>query len=638
MNGWTGAILEINLTDGTVKKETTDAGFARKWLGGEGFGARLLWDNAGPEVKDGLDPGNVLIYTTGPLTGTLAPSTGRLEIVTKSPITGIFGDTNSGGHFAPEIKNAGYDAVVIKGRAPKPVYIFINDDHVEIRDAAKLWGKLVSETDHAIKEELGDRDIQVSCIGPAGENKVRFAILLNNLERAPGWVGCGAVAGSKNLKALAVRGTGGISVARKDEFEKSCLEARQKIKKLRLLETRRKMGTMYLCDMFYHGGYAHLNNLNITQCPPSHYDQISGEKWSHFVTSVNGCQGCEIHCGHHYRINDGPYAGLSAGGFEFGVSQAVNMWYGSASLPFAAAFAHFCNENGMDGSEPGMLLGWATDIFKRGIISEKETDGLTLDWGDEKVAMTLLPRIVHRQGFGDILAEGLYGAAQKIGGEAPKYAFTIKKRASVEANARTHYGCSLASVTSTRGADHLKGWPYPEMAGLPPEVVRQFWGSPQTGNHRSPEGKAKMIIYEQTMFTIIDCLGMCKFHSRPPLDGLLENDYAAMVAAATGLDISGQELFHIAERIYTLEQSYNVREGISRKDDAIPELYFKEPLSNGPLKGYKLNPEDYAVMLDEYYRERGWDVRSAVPLKETLLKYDLPEIAAELEQRGFYGA
>ncbi len=221
MYGWSGAILNIDLTKGVINKEPLTMDFAAKWLGGEGFGAKILWDEVGPEVKDALEPGNVIIYTTGPLTGTLAPSSGRLEIVTRSPLTNIFGDSNSGGHFAPEFKNAGYDAIVIKGKAQKPVYVWIDDEVVEIRDASRLWGKTVSETDRSIKDELGDQNIQISCIGPAGEHLVKFAILMNNLDRAPGWTGSGAVAGSKNLKAVAVRGTKGVRVARPAEFEEA---------------------------------------------------------------------------------------------------------------------------------------------------------------------------------------------------------------------------------------------------------------------------------------------------------------------------------------------------------------------------------------------------------------------------------
>ncbi len=635
--GWAGTILEVDLTSKNIIKRPLEADYARKWLGGEGFGARLLWDYVGPEVKDGLDPGNVLIYTSGPLTGTMVPSSGRLEIVTKSPLTGIFGDSNSGGHFAPEFKRAGYDAIVIKGRAEKPVYLWIENDNVEIRDAGKLWGKLVSETDYAIKEELGDKDIQVSCIGPGGENKLRFAILMNNLERAPGWAGCGGVAGSKNLKAVAVRGTKGIRIARAEEFENACWEAKQKIRKLGLYQTRMEMGTLYLTDMFYHGGFCHLNNFNITLCPPSHYEQIKGSKFTtDFAYSTYGCHGCEAHCGHHWKIKDGPYAGLSGGGFEFGTSQGFNMWYGSPSLAFGIAAGHFCNENGIDGSEAGMLLGWATDIFKRGIITKKDTDGLILDWADEKVGFTLLNRTVGRQGFGDILAEGLHGAAQKVGGGSEKYAYTIKKRASVEANSRTWYGCALASATSTRGADHLKGWPYPELASLPPEASRKLWGSPYSSNRQSHEGKAEMIMYEQAMFLMIDCLGTCKFNSRPPLDGLMEDDLSRLVSTATGIEMTGKDLIHIAHRIYNLEQAYNVREGISRKDDTLPELYFQESFNSGPLKGYKIDKQKFDTMMDEYHRARGWDERTSVPLKETLIKYDLKDVAENLEEHGLY--
>ena len=394
MYGWAGTILRVDLTEKEIVRQPLKLDFAKKWLGGEGFGAKVLWDEVGPEVEDGLDPRNLLIYTTGPLTSTLAPGCGRLEIVTKSPLTGIFGDSNAGGDFAPEFKQAGYDMIVIGGRAENPVYLWIDDDKVEIRDASYLWGKTVSETDKAIKEELGDENVQVSCIGPAGENQVRFAILMNNLDRAPAWSGCGAVAGSKMLKAVVVRGTKGVRIAHPDEFEQACWEAREKIKDTFSAKNYRQQGTMFLIRAMYGSGVAQLHNYSITQCPESHLEQISGEKWvdEYVVKEVGnqGCYGCNIQCGHYCVIEEGPYAGLAARGFEYGAMCGWLLSYGSPNLAFAQAASQYCNDNGLDAAEPGYILAWLTDCFKRGIISEKDIDGLVLEWGDETVAFAVL--------------------------------------------------------------------------------------------------------------------------------------------------------------------------------------------------------------------------------------------------------
>lgn len=637
MFGWSGTILTVDLTTGTITKDSLSPDYAAKWLGGEGFGAKLLWDLVGPEVRDALDPGNVIIYTTGPLTGTIAPGGGRLEIVTKSPLTNIFGDSSSGGHFAPELKNAGYDVLVIRGKAKKPVYVWIDDDVVEIRDAAGLWGKTVSETDRLIKDQAGDRNIQVSCIGPAGERLVKFAILMNNLDRAPGRTGSGAVAGSKSLKAVAIRGTRGVKVARPEAFEEACDRARAKLLKLASVANMRFQGTMYLIRSMYMSGIGRFHNYSITQCPPEHIEQINGEKWAReYVTGNTGCYGCPIHCGHRCEVKTGPYAGLAANGFENGAMTGWVYGYGSSSLPFAMRAVEWCNDNGLDSAEPANVIAWATDCYKRGILTDADTGGMKLDWGDEAVGLELLRMITYRQGLGDILAEGMGGAAGKIGRGSEYYAQTIKNAFSAEGPTRAIYGMALSSATSTRGADHLKGFPLFERRGYSPELGMKFWGHPDSANGLSPEGKNAMNTYYRHICTVVDALGTCKFHSRwmMPLDGLTEEDYVDMFNAATGSSWSSRDLFLAAERIYTLEHCYNVRLGMDRKDDTIPAMYFEEPMNTGPLKGHKLDRAKFEKMLSEYYAYWGWEVATGIPTRATLARLGMEDVADELDRLG----
>lgn len=635
MYGYAGAILEINLSSGSIQKKALDPGYARKWIGGEGFGAKILWDEVGPEVEDGLDSRNVLILASGPLNGTMAPSSGRFEVIAKSPLTGIFGDSNAGGHYAPEFKQAGYDVIVIKGRAEKPVYIWIDDDVVQIRNAAHLWGKTIPEADAAIKAELGDKHIQVSCIGPAGENLVRFATIMNNLVRAPGWTGSGAVAGSKNLKAIAVRGTRGIKIARPDEFEEACREAREKVRKNPQSRTLARTGTMYLARQFYVGGYASLRNFSQASCSPEYFQKISGENWvENFTRGRQGCHACEVQCGHNVTVKEGPYKGDYGGGFEFGSLGSWIFWYGSDNLALAVAATKYCNDNGIDGTEPGILLAWATDCYQRGILTKDDTDGLELDWGDEKVALEILGRINRRQGFGNLLAEGLGRAAKKLGRGSEYFAQTIKGRPSLEAGVRATYGTAIASVTSSRGADHLRGWPHFEYAALPEERSLKRWGHRKTGDGRSPEGKAPMTAYGQALHTIMDLLGTCKFHTRLGLEGLMEEDFARLLSLATGMDITVPELMTAADRIYNLERCYNVRLGISRKDDYLPEMYYKEPLQGGPLSGQVIEKAGFDQMLDDFYKFRGWDAATGVPTRRTLVELNLEDVADDLEKRG----
>ncbi len=632
MYGWAGCILEINLTSGRVYKRVVDRDFARKWMGGEGFGAKLLWDEAGLEVSDGLDPDNVIIYACGPLTGTMAPSSGRLEITTRSPLTGIFGDSNAGGFFAPEMKAAGYDAILIRGKAEKPVYVAISNGHVEIRDASRLWGKTVPETDKAIKDELGDPNVQVSCIGPAGEKLVRFSILVNNLVRAPGWTGCGAVAGSKNLKAVAIRGTKATRIAHPDEFAAACLEARKKVRRLRLFESRRRMGTMQLFRIFFSRGQSLQNNFNLSQCSDAHFEKICGETWAKdYVDHQTSCFGCEVQCGHWASVKSGPYAGLAGDGFEYSTFGAYCEWYGSSNLAFAMAAVKYCNDNGMDGTEPGMLLAWATDCYKRGILTKEDTGGLELDWGAEEVGLELLRKMNHREGFGDLLAEGLARAAKKLGRGSEYFAQTIKGRPCKESSVRSGYGCAGGSLTSTRGGDHLKGWPNWEHTAPSPEASLKKWGNAKAGDSRSEEGKAPQIIYGQLVNTLIDTLGTCKFHSRVGMDGLDENDYARLAALATGVDFTGPEMLEVADRVYTIEQAYNNRLGITRKDDRLPDLYYDVPMKGGRFEGQIiLQREKVEKMMDEYYTLRGWDIRTGIPTRKTLERLGLQDVAEEL--------
>jgi aldehyde:ferredoxin oxidoreductase len=330
----------------------------------------------------------------------------------------------------------------------------------------------------------------------------------------------------------------------------------------------------------------------------------------------------------------GPYAGLTGDGFEFGSFLPYLLWYSSLNLAFGMAVTKYCNDNGIDSAEPGMLLAWLTDCFKRGIITREDTDGLEMDWANEEVALELLRKITHREGFGNLLAEGLARAAQKLGKGTEQYAYTIKGRASVEVNLRGSHGAAIASATSTRGADHLKGWPYFEYAHLPPEWSVKYWGNAKAGDGRSPEGKAPMTVYGQCIMTLIDSLGTCKLHTSPPLDPPREDDYAWLVSSATGIDFSAGELMKAANRIYNLEHVYNVRLGLSRKDDTIPDKYLNEPCSNGPLKGFAIKREDFEGMLDDYYAYRGWNGETGIPTRETLEGLDMKEIADELEKRG----
>ncbi|MBM2832654.1 MAG: Aldehyde ferredoxin oxidoreductase [Dehalococcoidia bacterium] len=616
MYGWSGNILWVDLSKGVVERQPLDEGFALKWLGGEGFGAKILWDGATPQVADGLDERNLLIFSTGVLTGTLAPGSGRLEIVARSAVTGIFGDSNVGGHFAPALKHAGY----------------IDDDRVEIRDARHLWGRTVPETEEMLRRELGD-DIQIASIGPGGENLVRFAVIVSSPTRAAGWGGVGAVAGSKKLKAVAVRGTKGIRVARPAELQQACWETRLKAERTLSAQyrDRRKMGTMELMEPIARHGMGTFNNFSRSELSAAQLQEIAGEKFGQeFAVASLGCYACAQQCSHFAVIRDGPYKGIASEGFEFGSIGSFLSWYGSTSMAFAIAISKYCTDFGLDASEVAMLLAWLADCQQRGVMTPKDTDGMAVRWGEEGAALELLRRIAFRQGFGDMLAEGLGRAAKASGEEAAKYAYTIKGRISQEATGRGNYACALATATSTRGADHLKGWP---IFRASPELSEKLWGHPQAGNPMSHEGKAAIVVSTQHLNTLQDLLGACKFYSRPPIDGLDEEDYARMLSPLIGVDLTGADLMVVAERVWNQEKAFNALSGMTRKDDTLPPMFFDTPFPAGALKGFKMEKEKFERMLDEYYRARGWDVESSIPTRSTLERLGLGDVADELERR-----
>ncbi|MBI4330313.1 MAG: aldehyde ferredoxin oxidoreductase C-terminal domain-containing protein, partial [Chloroflexi bacterium] len=372
---------------------------------------------------------------------------------------------------------------------------------------------------------------------------------------------------------------------------------------------------------------------NIAQCPESHLEQISGEKFAEeYIDSNEGCYGCELHCSHFSSVKKGPYAGAMGGGYEYGATTGFYYAYGSPGLDFVLAATRYCNDVGMDSTEPGFLLAWSTDCYQRGIINSEDTGGLALDWGDHKVAMEVMRKIVSRDGFGNVLAEGLSRAARAMGKGSEYHAHTVKGRNSEESSIRANYSFALSSSTSTRGGDHLKGFPMFTNIGASKKLSQEAWGHPEAGNPHSPLGKSKMNAYVRNICTLVDIIGSCKMPSKwlAPRDGLVEDEYAPMVSAATGIDFSGADLMTIAERVYNLERAYNARLGLTRKEDTIPEMYFREPFGDGPLKGYKHSEEDFNRMLDDYYDYCGWDRETGWPRAETLKRLCMEDVAREL--------
>jgi aldehyde:ferredoxin oxidoreductase len=635
MSSFGGKILRVDLTSGTVWTEPTKK-YAQKFLGGRGIDIWILYDEVKPWVTP-LEPANRLIFGTGVLVGTLAPTATRHTIEAKSPMTGAVGSANSCGHFSPELKFAGYDHIVFQGRSRKPVYLWIDDDRVKILDASDIWGKTTWETDDLIKEELEDNQIQIACIGPAGENLVRSACVITNRARAAGRCGLGAVMGSKNLKAVAVRGTGFIEVAHPEKFMELVNEAWERMKVSKAANTRRAWGTYRTPALFNEQGSLPYRNFQDDFMDPGKIEKVDPEiyKREHEVRRI-GYSACPMYCSHFYHVRQGPYAGLACEGFE--LNDALN-WIGKFDIDYAPAIIKLhglCNEYGLDEDNSSGAVAWAFECYQRGILTQKDTNGLKLEWGDYGVVAELLRKTAYREGIGDLLAEGSKRASEIIGKGSERFAIHIKGQDSIE-GMRAAKSWALGCVVSTRGGAHTRGANLAELwQDIPSEVLQKIWGIQKLEGPTSYENKEKLVVYYERLQAILDSLNICMFATHWfSVDLLGPEEMAKLYSAATGKEMNGEELMTMGERIHNIEKAFNVlHAGFSRKDDYPPHRFMEEPIRSGPMKGERLVREKWDEMLDRYYGLHAWDKRTGWQTRKCLEDLDLKKLADDLERVG----
>jgi len=631
MYGWAGTILRVDLSSGQIEKEPLDENLGRDYIGGRGINSKILYDEVKPGI-DPLGPENRLIFGSGPLSGTIAPAAGRMTISAKSPLTGILGDANGGGYFAPELKFAGYDHIVFKGKSDGPVYLWIENDKVELRSAEHLWGKTTWETEKIIKEELRDPEIKIASIGLGGENLVKFACVITNLYNAAGRTGMGAVMGSKNLKAIAVRGTRGFKIAEPEIFTRLAQALHQRIVKnpgyeafstygtTTIASLTNELGVLAVRNYQQMGGFKGINSIDEKACE------------RYFTKSID-CFSCPIHCGHLYEVKEGPYAGERGGRVEY-LNQAVAAASDISYLPAILKLKNLCDQYGIDSFSGGCMIPIVMEWYEKGIITKEDTEGIALEWGNYEAVIELTHKIVKREGFGDILAEGAVKAAEKIGKGAEKYVSHSKGLTFVGDDVRGVKGYALNNATSTRGADHLRGTPIPaEWLQMSPEVGKERFGSEEAVIPTS-YNKARVTFYYQNLCTIADALEICKFVTEWMGQEIGLKDMAGLFSAATGVEMDEKGITEVAERVYTIERAFIVREGITRKDDALVGKWGREPVPNGPFKGESIDPEKFNKLLDEYYTLRGWNKKTGVPTRAKLERLGLKGVADELESLG----
>jgi aldehyde:ferredoxin oxidoreductase len=617
---YAGRILRVDLNNGKIDKEGLEEGFAKKFLGGKGFGGKILYDEV-PAKTDPFSSDNCVIISNGPLTGTgaFAP---KCSFVTKSPLTGGWLDCMLGGFVGPELKFAGYDVLVISGKAPDPVYLWINNDRVEIKKATHLWGKTTHDAEQTIKKELGDPRIRVASIGPAGENLVRFACITGDLYRQAGRGGVGAVFGSKNLKALAVRGSGKAEVANKSEFIKHVKELNKALRDEG--GTMTTYGTMWLMEPM--NDYGMLPTRNFQEAVFQGAKKISGEKLVKTLkTKDMACHACALRCANFCDVKKSEFGPFQIEGPEYETACLLGSNCGVDNLKAIAYFNLLCDQLGIDTMSTGSTIAFLMECIQRKIVTKKENDGLDLKWGNYKAMVQMIKKISSREGIGDLLAEGVARAAKKIGRGASQLAMHVKGMEMPGYDPRGAVGMGLAYATADRGACHLRAWTiYEEVMGN----MDRF----------SPEGKAMLVYARMHRKIIMDSLGICEMMGLMPI-------FASLLTDATGWKVTplynrkyeklledfiiDEEKVGVGERIYNLSRAFNIREGFRKKDDKLPQRFFRQSVPQGPLKGHLMRIRDFKKMLKEYYELNKWD-ENGVPTREKLLELGLENVAKDL--------
>jgi aldehyde:ferredoxin oxidoreductase len=584
MYGWTGTILRVNLTTGKISKEATDPRLARMYIGARGLAEKMFFDEVDPMTPP-LSPTNKLIFAPGPLTGTFAPSAGRYNVVTKGLLNDAISASNSGGAFGPELKYAGYDLVIVEGKAEKPVYLYIHDEAVEIRDAAHLWGKQVPDTTDMLRAET-DEDAKVACIGPAGEKLVFFANIMNDMHRAAGRSGVGAVMGSKNLKAVAVVGSGAVKVADPKGFRKSVNQSRAKIKAHPVGGAGLKAyGTDVLINILNETGGLPARNFDDGYFPTA--NNVGGESLTAKVlVRPRGCFSCTISCGRGSKVTNPKYAGEGEGP-EYETAWAFGPDCGIDDLDAVTKANYLCNELGLDTITMGSTIACAMNLFEDGVITTKETGGIELKYGNAEAMVEMVRLTGLREGFGDKLALGSYRLSEEY--DHPEYSMTAKKQEMPAYDPRSVQGVGLNYATSNRGGCHVRGY----------TVAVEVLGNPFKMPNDTTEGKPNLTITFQNLTAALDASGACLFTTF----GIGADELAEMVSACTGLPYTTEEFMKCGERIWNLERLWNIRSGITGKEDKLPERLMKNPLKSGNSKGSVSRLGD---MLPEYYELRGW--------------------------------
>jgi len=602
-HGYIGKLLDVDLSSGIITEQELDKGLVEGHMGGKGFGAKILYDQLPPGC-DPLSPENILVFATGPLTGTFAPTSGRFEVCTKSPATGLWLDANCGGFFGPELKQAGYDGIILRGKASHPVMLVIEDNSSELKPVLDLWGEDVLRTHQLVKEGLG-REFRVACIGPAGERGVRYAAIISEY-RALGRGGAGAVMGSKNLKAIAAKGTRTISVHDPTRFMKTCREA---FNELAIHPDtgggRQKYGTNVILSLMEEVGIHPVRNFQKVTFEGS--DHVNEDTIVDLYVRNKACFGCPIYCSKIAEVKNGKHKGSYTEGPEYENVWAFGANCENADLGSIVQAEYLCDYYGLDGISTGGVIAFLMECFEKSILTESDI-GFSLSFGDDESIIQAIHLIGKREGPGELWGEGVRRIAQELEG-AQDFAMHVKGLELPAYDPRGSTGMALAYATSDRGGCHLRSWPIGD------ELLA-------TENRLDPmavELKPELVKTQQDLFCLINSIGMCLFATF----ALNLKQITSFLHEVTGIEAfaSSHELMKIGERVNNLVRLFNIREGLTKELDTLPKRFFEETLNEGLSKGRVVELEQ---LMEEYYSVRGW-FPDGIPTKEKLEELAIKE-------------
>jgi aldehyde:ferredoxin oxidoreductase len=616
MFGYAGRILLIDLSTGKTTVEPLNEEYAKKYIGGIGLGMRLYLDHSKAGV-DPFSPNNPLILTTGPISGTMWPTGGNGHtFVSKSPQTFGVGESKAHGSFGTEMKRAGYDAIIIKGKAEKPVYLWVDDDSIQLVDASALMGKSPGETEDAIREELGDYYIRVAAIGIAGEKLSRIACIINDKTRAAGRTGLGAVMGSKNLKAIAMRGTRDVAVAKTDEFMEYVKEFHERMKGP-ATQKYRALGTPE--NILVHNSLSCMPTRNYRNSRFEGAEKVSGEVLNEkYVAKIIGCSSCAMRCEHEVVVPEGPYKNTMTR-MEYESLWALGPYCGVDRLDAIIKAMDLCNYYGVDSISTGVIAGFAMDCYETGILTQQDMSGIDAKFGNAEAMVQLVEKIGKREGIGEVLADGVKFAAEKIGKGSDKLALHIKGVEVTGYDLRCLKTAALGFAVSFRGADHNRHGAYAfDVKGKVNRLIAE-------------KGRGKLVRDMEDVYNLIDSFIVCKFSRGTYYKEL--PDMAKLYTLVTGYEITPEDLKKAGERIQNVAKLFNIREGLGRKDDNLPYKVMHEPIPDeGPSKGAFVTQAELDLLLDDYYESRGW-TKEGIPTKEKLKELGMEELMHIIEPK-----